>query len=202
MKKTFFASIVAMASLISFTSCDEDVATGMNLSGDWYGDFGMYYEDSYGRYWDSYDTNLSFIPYQGNATRGHGYETDYYKVGPYSEIYHAFEWEVRNGIIYIEYCGWEDADLDTFIRDYSMTNDYFSGYFGNSSSRFSLRKYADYYNWNTYIVDYGYGDYNHGYGYGYRPSSYLAGTRAEGDSVGAEKPAVVRIGNRFSGDRK
>lgn len=204
MKKIYLTSLFgAIAVLGSFTSCNEivDVSRGRTLSGRWQGDFGMYYIDEGEHRWDSYDTDLEFLPYNNSALAGHGYETDYYDYGPYDEIYHAFKWEVVNGIIYLYYCSPDDWNLDTWIRDYDMSNSRFTGYFENSSSRFELRKYESYFNWTVWIDIYG--DYNdgYGYGYGYREGYVYSPTRANDDSASV-KPAIIKMGSRFLEEKK
>lgn len=201
MKKFFFAAL-ALVGMTCFTSCDEDHYQGMALSGQWAGDFGMCY-DYYDRYYDRYrtvdcyDTDLEFIPYEDSYTSGYGYQVDYYDYGPYDEIYHTFFWRVRNGVIYMEYR--DEHELSTAIRDYSMTNSRLEGYFVESGTHFSLRKYQDYYDWTPYINTYG--DYRSGNGYGYhgRPGGYYAPTRNGEDSVKVvEKPEILRYRNRYA----
>lgn len=198
MKMNHFTSLLLAAVCFgSFVSCDEDDMKGMVLSGDWEGNFGMYYtiDDGYHyKTYDSYDSDLSFIPYSNSYSSGYGYETDYYKFGPYDEIYHAFTWEVRNGTIYIDYRSPSDAHLSTYMRDYHMTNDELTGYFGDTGSRFTLYKYHDQYDWKPYINSYG--DYNRGYGYGYHDSYYYAHTRGA-DSTEVKPIKVVHYGNRY-----
>lgn len=205
MKKFFIAAMSLVASLCTFTSCDDDDMQGMALSGCWEGDFGMCYDYEYrGRLYTEYAdyTDIQFYPYENSYNKGYGYQVDIYECGPWDEVYHSFTWEVRNGIIYLDYCKSGEEELTTFLRDYEMTNDYLTGYFGNTNSHFSLRKYQDYYNWTPYINTYG--DYRHGYGYGYHEyydwDYYYAPTRsAEGvtDSV-SEAPKMIRSYNRHA----
>ena len=61
MKKTITTLSILLLAATAFTSCerDEDVDESMCLSGQWYGDFGMYYEYEYRGHiytFDSYDT--------------------------------------------------------------------------------------------------------------------------------------------------
>ena len=79
MKKAFsLLSIIAMAGLcLMFTSCsDDDTEEAMHLSGQWQGDWGMYYGYTYpnGDYveYDSYDTDIIFDPDYEYATHGYG----------------------------------------------------------------------------------------------------------------------------------
>ena len=209
MKKLLIATISLAATMCTFTSCewDDDVTKGMVLSGCWEGDFSMSYTYSHrGHYYtvDAIDTDLEFIPYSDSYTRGYGYQVDYYRDGPWDEVYHSFTWEVQNSIIYLDYCRGDEEELTTFLRDYNMTNDYLTGYFGNTNTKFHLRKYEDYYDWTPYLTTYGgYYGYSHtGSGYGYHEYDdwyYYARTRAAEDSTAVaddEAPKMVRYFNR------
>ena len=130
----------------------------MVLSGEWRGDFGMFYTyvDRGRTYtFDSYDTYIRFIPAYSYARYGTGTQVDYYEYGPYEYQYYSFRWEVSNGNIYLTYD--YDHELDTRISDYAMTNDYFSGRFAGTNTTFRLYKMADYYSWSPYTNSYGYG---------------------------------------------
>lgn len=133
-----------------------DKAQSMAFSGEWTGDFGMYYNYRYaGRtytFWADY-TNIVFYPRYAGATYGTGKQVDYYYDGPYAYEYHSFNWEIRAGIVYLDYPS--DRSLNTSIYDYRMTNSSFYGYFGDSNESFSLRKIADYYDWTPYVNTYG-----------------------------------------------
>ena len=69
-----FASFIFMMAVLSFSSCIdmEDTNKSMVLSGEWRGDFGMFYDyrDNNGRVYtfDSYDTYLTFIPAYSTRT--------------------------------------------------------------------------------------------------------------------------------------
>lgn len=158
----FFAVIIIMMSAFAFTSCldFEDTNQSMVLSGEWRGDFGMYYNyvDGYGRQYtfDCYDSYLTFTPAYSYATHGRGTQVDYYDYGPYEYQYYKFSWSVSDGNIYLTYD--YDHQLDVCIRNYRMNNDYFSGTFSISGTSFRLRKIADYYNWAPYVSIYGYYD--------------------------------------------
>ena len=164
----FLIAIILMMSAFAFTSCVdmEDTSQSMVLSGEWRGDFGMYYTyvDGRGRHYtfDSYDTRLTFIPAYAHALHGRGTQVDYYEYGPYVYQYYKFSWSVNNGNIYLTYD--YDHELDTRISNYRMTNDYFSGTFASSGTSFRLYKIADYYNWTPYVNIYGYGPRNDWYG--------------------------------------
>lgn len=166
----------------------EDTSQSMALSGEWRGDFGMYYTyvDGRGRHYtfDSYDTRLTFIPAYAHALHGRGTQVDYYEYGPYEYQYYKFSWSVNNGNIYLTYD--YDHELDTRISNYRMTNDYFSGTFASSGTSFRLCKIADYYNWTPYVNIYGYDsrdDWYYNYPY-YAPYSRSNGEESQ-DSTNA-----------------
>lgn len=128
-----------------------DVHQSIKFAGQWTGDFGMYYTYRMGGRlytFDSYDTDIVFYPEYDGATWGYGKQVDYYEHGPYTHIYNRFDWEIRSGVIYLQY--YSDPSLDCAIYDYSMTHDRFQGRFGNSNDRFYLTKIADYYDWSIY----------------------------------------------------
>lgn len=210
MKKFFATAICLVSALCAFTSCDEDDMQGMALSGCWEGDFGMCYDYEYNyhghtKYATAYSayTDIQFYPYDNYYDRGYGYQVDFYREGPWDKVYHSFTWQVRNSIIYLDYCQSGEEELTTFFRDYEMTNNYLTGYFGNTNSTFKLRKYQDYYNWTPYITTYG--DYSYGYGYGWYDNygwdyDYLArtrGTEADSTAAAAEAPKLIRSYNRY-----
>ena len=191
-------ALSTIASVMLFSSCQymEDVNQSMVLSGEWRGDFGMYYNyvDRSGREYtfDSYDTYLTFVPAYNRARYGSGTQVDYYEYGPYEYQYYSFRWNIEGGVIYLTYD--YDHNLDTRINDYHMTNDYFSGTFAYSGTSFRLYKIVDYYDWTPYV---------NSYGYGYRNNwnrSYAPGTRSDGelltdsvatDSIAASAPVEV-----------
>lgn len=193
MKKSvsLFSTIALFAMCMSFTSCmDEDVEGSIVLSGQWYGDWGMYYEyrDHFGRIvrYDSYDTDIVFYPDYDYATHGYGYQVDWYEYGPYERLSFRFEWRIVNGVIDIYYPGY--PEYNTFIRKYRLSGNYFSGYLGNSNWSFKLNKIRDYYDWSYY------------YGYDYRKWGwgYYGKTRS---SDGEEVPSdgtIVKVGSRYA----
>lgn len=195
MKKsiTLLCTIAMLTTCVSLTSCmDEDVEESIVLSGQWYGDWGMYYQtrDPYtGRVitYDSYDTDIVFYPDYNYATHGYGYQVDWYRYGPYEKLSFRFEWSITNGIVEIYYPGY--PEYNTFIRDYRLSNDYFSGYLGNSNIRFNLAKIRDYYDWSYY---YGY-DY-HPWGWGY---SKTRSTGSEEETPSTDG-TIIKIGSRYA----
>lgn len=194
MKKsiTLLSTIAMIAMCFTFTSCmDEDVEESITLSGQWRGDWGMYYQisDIWGRVhtYDSFDTDIVFYPEYDYATHGYGYQVDWYDYGPYERLSFRFEWSIKNGIVNIYYPGY--PEYNTFIRNYHLSNDYFSGYLGNSSTRFRLGKIRDYYDWSYY---YGY-DY-HEWGWGYYGKT--RGANSEEATFSPEEK-IIKIGNRY-----
>ncbi len=183
---------------------DMDVNQSIKFAGEWTGDFGMYYDYRYmGRIYtfDSYDTDIVFYPEFDGATYGYGKQVDYYDYGPYTHIYNRFDWEIRNGVIYIKY--YVDNGMDCAIYDYIMTRDHFSGCFGNSSDKFYLSKISDYYDWSVYFDSY-YLFPNNGW---YWSPMYSKDTRSADDSMvsvprnNAEmlqgEDGIVSYGRRF-----
>ena len=193
----FSVALLTFLSAFLFTSCREleDISYSMVLSGQWEGDFGMYYDyvDARGRHYtfNSYDTRLTFTPAYPYASRGRGTQVDYYDFGPYEYQYYKFSWTVENGEIFLSYD--YDHQLDTRISDYRMTNDYFSGIFMDTGTTFRLHKIADFYNWTPYVNVYGYAD-RPGWGLAY--PSYAPSSRSDNlqleDSIAAEGKVVSR----------
>lgn len=175
--KYYFQTILlAILACTSFTSCDEwydnDYLIARDIKGEWAGDFGMnftytfsYYGRHYEETFDSYDTDIAFIPdYQG-ARQGWGRQVDYYQYGPYEKIYHEFDWRVRNEVLEIRYRRQNPGDpfLDTNIYRYELDNLWFTGFFDNTEVPFRLRKLANY-NWTPYDnYNYYYYDRNNWY---------------------------------------
>ena len=188
MKKFFSMLTFMVAATLSLTSChDEDVEISYTLAGDWRGDFGMYYDYEYMDHgkvyvetYNCYDSDVRFLPHHDYATYGVGYQVDYYDFGPYSKIYHTFDWEVRNAMIYLTYRG--EHEYDTVIRDFRMDNRYFRGYFNNGSEEFKLTKINDFY-WDPYWNDFGY-------------EVYVTTRSADTDSISTDGK-IIRVGNRF-----
>lgn len=212
MKKSFtLACMAALVSLctISFTSCtDKDTEEAMVLSGQWQGNWGMYYEieDPWGNIvaFDSYDTDIVFYPQRDYATYGYGYQVDWYRTGPYERMSYKFHWEITNGVIHMTYPGYPEYNCD--IRDYRLNNDRFRGYFSTGTQPFELYKIADYYNWSYYYSwDYHYWAYDSwswDYYYGYyakeRPEMDTRATREQADTTNTKAPRILKIGSRFA----
>lgn len=97
MKKTasILNLLVIMLLACAFTSCerDEDTDRSMCLSGQWRGDWGMYYVYNYRGHdyqFDSYDTDIVFYPDYNYATHGYGYQVNWYEFGPYERLSYRF----------------------------------------------------------------------------------------------------------------
>ena len=157
--------LMMLTAMLCLSSCgmviaweeDMDVKQSIKFAGQWTGDFGMYYTYRYhGRLYtfDSYDTDIVFYPDYDGATHGYGKQIDYYERGPFEYIYNRFNWEIRNGIVYLQYHS--DPSLNCAIYDYRMTSDRFQGRFGSSNDKFYLTKIADYYDWTAYMDYYFY----------------------------------------------
>ena len=203
-------ALCAVISATAFTSCDEDLSRAMTLSGEWQGDFGMYYDYEYRGHiytFDSYDTRIVFYPDYDYATHGYGKQVDYYDQGPYVYQYYYFNWYMDRGDLVLEYP--HDRDLNTVIHDYHMYSSSFYGYFGSSNTKFYLRKVADYYDWGGYSGYYYYDPRNDWYS-GYY--NYVKVNRVDADTLTRSTPLpndgtanaegrVVRRGNRLGGVR-
>jgi len=209
MKKVLnLTNIIALLGVcVLFVSCshDDDVDESMVLSGQWQGNWGMYYEVENPRTgeivaFDSYDTDIVFYPQYDYATYGDGYQVDWYEEGPYSRMSYRFTWSISNGIIYMNYPGF--PEYNTSIRNYHMNSSRFTGYFSNGTEPFYLHKIADFYDWSYYDDwDYHYWEYDSWSWDGY----YYAKTRTEaGDAVqglptdSVAKPRIVKIGSRLA----
>lgn len=150
----FFAMMAIAAGMIGgLTSCDNDWDEAMVLSGEWQGNFCMSYctTNRYGEevWYDADYSRLVFEPNYDYATRGTGYEIDYYMYGPYESEYFAFRWKVSDGRIIINYL--DAPELDVYISEYHIDNDYLWGYFTESHKKFQLYKRYDHYDWTPYV---------------------------------------------------
>lgn len=149
--------LVSLCLTSVLTSCDTDPDHNVAriLSGEWYGDFGMYYTyEHHGRVYtfDSYDTDIKFFPDHDYATYGTGYQIDYYAHGPYEYQCYSFKWEILDTRIYLDYI--DAPELSTCISDYEVVNNHFTGWFDGTDSFFDLVKTENYYD----SFDYYYGD--------------------------------------------
>ncbi len=161
------------------------------VSGEWQGDFGMFYAvvnpiTGQSVQFDSRNSYVLFQPNYYGASAGWGKQIDFYENGPLSRRYHRFYWEVRNGVLYLSYPS--DHKLDVAIYDYYLSNSLFTGRAGDSNFRFSLRNLS-FTGWNTYSGDY--------YDYDNVAWSWSAyrGTSAD-DTSTVQTPLVVTSGRR------
>ena len=112
----------------------------------------------------------------------------------YRYLWYKFDWEIRDGILYLSY--YDDLNLDTFIRDYRLDNTYFSGYFGDSNTRFRMSKLTDYYYWTpTMWIESGW----YGYDVYYDNSYYSKQFEGTAKSKSIKKaPVIVKQGRNRS----
>ena len=141
--------LMALVTMVTFSSCDEDSDIAYDLDGAWSGTVvGDYYYYRCGKEYVTYqdwDTYIEFKQDSPFATSGEGYEYDENRrTGQWSETY--FDWQVRNGKIYISY----DDGTDVVIRDYEVYQirnvmrfrGYFEDYRGNDIASFDFIKVA------------------------------------------------------------
>lgn len=169
MKSKLWMAVLMIVAVAGLASCDEDEKIGYRVQGHWFGDLDMWM----GRE-KALISEIEFEPYGWGYNKGAGWEIDYYRYYPY-EMYHEFEYVIRDGIIYMRF---DDPDLDCAIADYRLTATYFSGYI------------ADYYNLQnlTYFKLKNYDTYwDGGYG-GYYP--YY--TKEKGEQIDSAQTAVPR----------
>lgn len=144
----FLLLAVSIFSLPSCTSSDMDQA--YDLSGYWQGTIdGNYYSNRY-HTTSSYDTEIQFVQNGTFSTGGTGIERDYNRYGLVNEC--GFDWEVRNGRIYMEYYD----GYRIVIRDYELysigNSQKFRGIFelyetGEQLATFNLIKISGWSSW-------------------------------------------------------
>ena len=131
---TFFAMATMVMTI--FTSCErlneaEDRHEARTLDGTWTGYIDTYYTDRWGLTGDNYRTTMYFE--RDNAYGGWGYEVDYDLNSRYSDYYYCeFRWDIYKGNIRIRYA---DSWNDVYVRDYSLSSSYFTGYMDDGSSK-------------------------------------------------------------------
>lgn len=186
------SALMMSLTMISLTACDEDTQMSMTISGQWRGNFGMFYDYEYRgevyRYTAS-ETHIYFEPNSSFSTRGRGWQEDYYRFGPYENMYYTFHWEVRDGILYLDYP--YDPALSTAIYDYRLSRGLFTGRFAETGSTFYLIK-EEIYDWSPY-TDYYYYDPRDDWYYYYAPTR---SAQSEGDE--AQEGRIVRRGNSLA----
>lgn len=144
--------ILTAFAAISFTSCtSDDIDQAYNINGIWQGSIqGNYYGDRYNES-GSWDTEIQFVQDGDFSRGGYGTEVDYsYDTG--RTMRSDFDWEVRNGEIYMDY----DDGYRIIIHDYDLytsgSSMRFRGYFedydtGDALASFNLIKIS---NWTDY----------------------------------------------------
>lgn len=194
--KMMFATLVCLATVSLFSSCDKDVEDAIDMAGEWTGDMGMYYsiENPYTHEMVAFDadfTDMQFIPDHEYATYGTGKQVDYYKFGPYDYRYYYFTWSIEHGVIYLRYPG--VPGLNVNIYEYHLSRHHFTGKIGPKRYPFSLNKMTSYYNWGAYYGDYiWHSCYYDWYTYGSKTRSEAA----EGPRISDSK-TPVKLGNRY-----
>ncbi len=156
------------------------------ISGEWQGDFGMYYTAIHpisGKA-VTFEAAYSYLLVQNDyagARRGVGKQIDFYRTGPYEYQYYLFYWEVRNGVLYLTYP--QDSNLNVAIYDYYLSNSIFTGRVGNSGFRFRLTSLR-YNNWGAFSGNYMFGNYNNWtWGNGYTQKRSLESASATPDAA-------------------
>ncbi len=199
--KTFTKIATALISLCIaslFTSCqlDDDEEKSTIITGEWWGDFGMFYDynchtcNSIHTYYAD-ETRLVFYPSHDYSTHGYGYQKDYYQHGPYKYQYYYFYWEIEDGVLYMDYP--HDNYLNAEIYNYHMSDYVFEGRIGEDGDPFCLHKVADISDW-TPLYDYDYYYYEERY---YWHS--VANKACSADSLtSAAEGVVARRGNVYA----
>ncbi len=115
MKKIFTYTMMMLMAALTMTSCqlDEDATLAYDIEGVWQGSIdGNYYYNRY--HSNAYDTEICFE--RRTAYSGTGYEVDYnLDTRRYTRNY--FDWEIRNGSIYLDY---DDNTTIVIRRDYEV----------------------------------------------------------------------------------
>lgn len=156
MKSKVILSMLTIILSLWLISCDDDKEMAINLSGEWRGDFASYYtsENRQGdeRFIYADETYIKFVPDYPFATHGYGIEIDYYDRGQFEYIYHRFDWEVDDEILYLTYR--HDGELDAAIDDYRLKVYEFYGHKGGEHFHLDKISDDDFY-WDDYYDDYG-----------------------------------------------
>ena len=177
MKKlsTILTTVVALLLTTSLlTACDEDAQIAMTLEGTWQGR--MYVYTTYGGR-DYYATSTQ-ITFEGDPfrwSRGTGYWVDYYSGAPWDYVANHIEWRVVNRDIEIYF---REEDTSLLIADYSLNNNYFTGYIADGDNDVEFRL--------QHIDSPDYSGYHWGYSYWSRQTRSAA-TATDGSSS-TEKP--------------
>lgn len=158
--KYFLMSIMAMMTLVSFTSC-EDESIAYDLEGTWKGDMYMV-RDGYRAVY----TEIEFIGNPFSMTSGTGYWRDVYS-NRYGDYFASrIDWKVKDRCIHIWLLDDRDRSGNAYeliISDYELYGDRFRGYvdYADGSREFNLyRTYSPH--WDEYDYGYGYDYYSKG----------------------------------------
>lgn len=146
------AIIMVLTAMATMTACtSDDAQQAYDLNGYWQGSIqGDYYSDRYGGS-GSWDTEIWFVQDGDFSNGGYGREIDYARYSGYVNDV-EFDWEVRNGRIYIDY---QDG-YHIVIRDYELysrgNSEHFRGYFenwdtGETLAAFDLIKVGGWSDW-------------------------------------------------------
>ena len=154
---TIAMAIMAMT-VMTLTSC-EDVYISGELTGSdskiWEGRISTYYEDRWGLTGDDYHTVIQFDSDDFRLTRGRGREVDYDVRNPYGSYWYSeFEWRVDKGIIELRYA--DTGFAPVYIYEYTLTDNYFSGYMDDGTKKDIMFKLfaINYFNWDSYFYNY------------------------------------------------
>lgn len=147
MKKLLAMFAIAISAL-TLSSCDEDAEVAYLLEGAWRGDMHVY--SSYNGH--EYAATYSEIEFYSGYDSGTGVWVDHYSGAPWDYVANHITWRVRDENIYIHFV---EEGTDAVIYDYSLSDNYFSGYLevmGGDYAYFRLTKiyspnWDDYYNW-------------------------------------------------------
>ena len=158
MKKLLYHSALCLGLLccgmLTLTSCDEDIADAVDLSGEWEGNMGMYYTDDYGNTYDAHNTYIAFYPDDEYATHGYGEEIDYFLQSSGCPIYYQnfyIEWLIRDQVLYLTYLG--APELDIALYDYRFIKSRTRLLFTIHDVPYELRKLSDFYHGDWYWWD-------------------------------------------------
>lgn len=146
-------AMIAMAAIM-LTSCeDEDIAYKLSEFSykNWEGRISTYYYDRWGLTGNDYYTVMMFESDDYSMTKGHGMEVDYDVNDRYGNYWYSqFVWRVDNGVIELLYDDTRYKPI--YIYDYTLSDNYFSGYMDDGTSKdieFNLRSIG-YFDWSRY----------------------------------------------------
>lgn len=115
------AMFAVAISAMTFTSCDDDAEVAYLLEGAWRGN--MYAHHAYNGH--PYAATYTEIEFYSGYDSGTGVWVDYYSDAPWDYIANHIDWHVRNENIYIHFV---EDNVDAVIYDYSLSDNYFTGY--------------------------------------------------------------------------